>query len=392
MSTFFRTALGAVSAMAVILATPVPAQETGSPQSVPYRWQNVKVGGGGFSPGVIFSRAERGLAYLRTDIGGAYRWDARAQRWIPLQDGMGESNYHGIESVAADPRNPDIVYLAAGMYRGGPAAILRSADRGVSWRTVPAPFKMGGNEPGRGLGERLVIDPANPAILYFGSRFDGLWRSTDSGETWSKVAGFPHTGRPAPAERWSSNAGVSFVLFDRSSAKDGKSRTLYAAVADPDGQGLYRSTDGGESWTKLPGGPAGLMPVKGDIADDGRLVVAYSNWMGPNGVSGGAVWRLAGGQWTDITPRGGGHGGGYMAISLAHGAPGTLAVATMNAHPDTAYVSTDWGDSWTDIGKNSHRDISAAPWLRFDVKEADFGHWIAGLAVDPFDAGHIAYT
>jgi photosystem II stability/assembly factor-like uncharacterized protein len=392
MSTFFRTALGAVSAMAVILATPVPAQETGSPQSVPYRWQNVKVGGGGFSPGVIFSRAERGLAYLRTDIGGAYRWDARAQRWIPLQDGMGESNYHGIESVAADPRNPDIVYLAAGMYRGGPAAILRSADRGVSWRTVPAPFKMGGNEPGRGLGERLVIDPANPAILYFGSRFDGLWRSTDSGETWSKVAGFPHTGRPPPAERWSSNAGVSFVLFDRSSAKDGKSRTLYAAVADPDGQGLYRSTDGGESWTKLPGGPAGLMPVKGDIADDGRLVVAYSNWMGPNGVSGGAVWRLAGGQWTDITPRGGGHGGGYMAISLAHGAPGTLAVATMNAHPDTAYVSTDWGDSWTDIGKNSHRDISAAPWLRFDVKEADFGHWIAGLAVDPFDAGHIAYT
>ncbi|HEY0622609.1 hypothetical protein [Sphingomonas sp.] len=391
MSTLFRVALGVASAIAVILTTHAPAQEA-CLSSVPYRWANVKVGGGGFSPAVIFSRAERGLAYLRTDIGGAYRWDARAKSWIPLQDGMGESNYQGIESIAADPRNPDIVYLAAGMYRGGPAAILRSADRGATWRTIPVPFKMGGNEPGRGLGERLAIDPNNPAILYFGSRFEGLWRSTDSGATWSKVAGFPHAGKPAPAERWSSNAGVSFVLLDRSSAKDGRSRTIYAAVADLEGQGLYRSIDGGESWSKVPGGPNGLMPVKGDIADDGQLFVAYSNGMGPTGVSGGAVWRLAGGQWADITPKGGAHGGGYMAVSLAHGTPGTLAVATMNAHPDTAYVSTDWGATWTDIGKGSRRDITAAPWLRFDEKEADFGHWIAGLAIDPFDAGHIAYT
>lgn len=393
MSTFFRAKLGVVCAIAAILAAPASAQEARASPSVPYSWRNVKVGGGGFSPGVIFSRAERGLAYLRTDIGGAYRWDAKAKRWIPLQDGIGESNYHGVESVAADPRNPDIVYLAAGMYRSGPAAILKSVDRGASWRIIPVPFKIGGNEPGRGLGERLAIDPNNPAILYFGSRFDGLWRSTDSGESWSKVAGFPHAGRAAPAERWNSNAGVSFVLFDRSSTRDGKSQTLYAAVADPDGQGLYRSADGGATWAKVPGGP-GLMPAKGDISDDGRLVIAYSNWMGPNGVSGGAVWRLADGQWTDITPdkRPNRPQGGYMGISLAHNMPGTLAVATMNRSPDTAYVSRDWGGTWTDIGKDSRRDIAAAPWLRFDEAEADFGHWIAGLAVDPFDAGRIAYT
>lgn len=394
MSTFFRAAAAALFAFALAgVDTSASAQQVRAAPSVPYRWQNVKVGGGGFSPGVIFSRAERGLAYLRTDIGGAYRWDAKAKSWIALQDLIGESNYHGIESIAADPRNPDIVYLAAGMYRRDPAAILKSADRGASWRVIPVPFRMGGNEPGRGLGERLAIDPNNPAILYFGSRFDGLWRSTDSGESWSKVASFPHAGRAAPEERWNSNAGVSFVLFDCSSVKDGKSQTLYAAVADPDGQGVYRSTDGGANWAKVPGGPGGLMPAKGDISDDGRLVVAYSNWMGPNGVSGGAVWRLAGGQWSDITPgKGDRRGGGFMAISLAHGAPGTLAVATMNAHPDTAYVSRDWGNSWTDIGKGSRRDIAAAPWLGFGQAEADFGHWIAGLAIDPFDAGRIAYT
>lgn len=393
MSRFFRASALALLAFIAGVDIPASAQEVRPAPTVSYRWQNVKVGGGGFSPGIVFSRAERGLAYLRTDIGGAYRWDLKTERWIPLQDGMGESNYHGIESIAADPRNPDIVYLAAGMYRSGPAAILKSADRGASWRVIPVPFKMGGNEPGRGLGERLAIDPNNPAILYFGSRFDGLWRSTDAGESWSKVASFPHPGRPAPAERWSSNAGVSFILFDRSSAQDGKSRALYAAVADPDRQGLYRSADGGATWAKVPGGPAGLMPAKADISDDGRLVVAWSNSMGPHGVSGGAVWRLADGQWADITPgKGSAHGGGYMAISLAHGAPGTLAVATMNASPDTAYVSTDWGATWTDIGKDSRRDIAAAPWLRFDEREADFGHWIAGLAIDPFDARRIAYT
>lgn len=395
MSTFFRAATLALFAIAMAgVDKPASAQDSRAAPSVSYRWQNVKVGGGGFSPGIIFSRAERGLAYLRTDIGGAYRWDAKAKHWIPLQDGIGESNYHGVESIAADPHNPDIVYMAAGMYRRDKAAILKSTDRGTTWQVIPVPFRMGGNEPGRGLGERLAIDPNNPAILYFGSRHDGLWRSTDSGASWSKIASFPHTGHAAPTERWNSNAGISFVLFDRSSGKQSKSQIIYAAVADPDAQGLYRSDDGGESWTKLPGGPAGLMPAKGDISDDGRLVIAYSNWMGPNGVSGGAVWRLAGGQWADITPdkRPDRPKGGYMGISLAHNAPGTLAVATMNRSPDTAYVSRDWGEIWTDIGKDSRRDITAAPWLGFDQKEADFGHWIAGLAVDPFDAGRIAYT
>lgn len=396
MSTFFHAAALALFAFVMAdLDISASAQDSRVAPSVSYRWQNVKVGGGGFSPGIIFSRAERGLAYLRTDIGGAYRWDAKAKHWVPLQDGIGESNYHGVESIASDPRNPGTVYLAVGMYHNGPSAILKSKDRGASWQTIPVPFKMGGNEPGRGLGERLAIDPNNPAILYFGSRFDGLWRSTDAGESWSKVADFPHPGAPPPTRRWSSNAGVSFILFDPSSARQGKSQVIYAAVADPGVPGIYRSTDGGASWAQVPGGPRGeLLPAKGDISSDGRLVVAWSGGMGPTDVRGGAVWWLSGGKWADITPGKGANAtpGGYMGISLAHGSPGTLAVATMNSHPDTVYISSDWGDSWTDIGKDSRRDIAAAPWLRFDKEEADFGHWIAGLAIDPFDARRIAYT
>src|ERR1700731_1462816 len=68
-----------------------------------YVWTNVVVGGGGFSPNILFSPVEPGLAYLRTDIGGVYRYDQSQQRWIALQDGMAEGNYFGVESVAPDP-------------------------------------------------------------------------------------------------------------------------------------------------------------------------------------------------------------------------------------------------------------------------------------------------
>src|SRR5882762_7893790 len=87
------------------LAASAVVQGAAAPEA-PYRWQSVTVGGGGFSPGLVFSRAERGLAYLRTDIGGLYRWDEAARRWTPLQDDMAESNYFGVESVAPDPLNP----------------------------------------------------------------------------------------------------------------------------------------------------------------------------------------------------------------------------------------------------------------------------------------------
>ena len=149
-----------------------------------YIWRNVTVGGGGFAPDVIFSRAERGLAYLRTDMGGVYRWSERRQAWIPLEDGIAQSSYFGIESIAADPVDANVVYVAAGMYAREPGAILRSQDRGNTWQIFPTPFHMGGNEPGRGVGERLAIDPSERSILYFGSRYDGLQRSTDRGERW----------------------------------------------------------------------------------------------------------------------------------------------------------------------------------------------------------------
>lgn len=287
----------------LLLATPVIGGHAAP--TTDYTWKNVTVGAGGFAPNIIFSRVEKDLAYLRTDMGGAYRWDQPAQRWLPLQDGMAQSNYFGIESLAADPRDPDVVYVAAGMYRNGVAAILRSQNRGDTWDIVPVPFRMGGNEDGRGLGERLAVDPNNTSILYFGSRHDGLFRSTDRGSPWQKAESFPHTGLGLPGPREPTHAGIGFVVFDPASGNGKYSQTIYAGVADPGKEHLYRSRDGGRTWTAVKGGPrADLLPVKAELDGRGMLYIAYCNAIGLNGVTDGAVYKLdtRTDAWTDISP------------------------------------------------------------------------------------------
>jgi len=359
-----------------------------------YRWSNVTVGGGGFAPGIVFSPAERGLAYLRTDMGGAYRWNATAKRWIPLEDGLATGSYQGVESVAPDPVDPNVVYLAAGVGARSEAAILRSADRGLHWTVVPVPFAMGGNEDGRGLGERLAIDPHHTATLLFGSRHDGLWRSDDAGARWSKVAAFPLAGLGLPQRRRETHAGLSFVLYDPHVAG-----RVFVASADPGASHLFRSDDGARHWQAVAGGPAAdLLPVKAALGSDGVLTITYDDNIGPNGITRGAVWRLDPTRrtWEDVTPdkRADAPVGGYMGVAVSSTNPRLIAVSTVDrSRPvDTVWRSADGGKHWDELWRRSTRDVSASPFLNLDGAEPNFGHWISGLAIDPFDDSHVAYT
>ena len=358
-----------------------------------YHWRNVVVGGGGFAPDIVFSNAERGLAYLRTEMGGAYRWDSGAARWVALQDGEAESSYMGIESIAPDPAYPAVVYLAAGMHARGTAAIFRSEDRGGSWRKTPVPFAMGGNEDGRGLGERLAIDPYETSILFFGSRHDGLWRSDDAARSWRKVEHFPLPGLGTPDRPRVTHGGLSFVLFDP--ARRGR---LFVGSADPGARHLFRSDDGGTSWRAVAGGPSeAMLPVKAAVGGDGVVTIAYCDAIGPNGITRGAVWRFdpRDESWRDITPPRAGdtRPGGYMGVAVSAHDPNLIAVSTVNRYQpgDTVWRSADAGRSWSELRLHSTRDVSATPFLDFD-KKADFGHWITGLAIDPFDPRRVAYV
>src|SRR5215831_1808128 len=182
-----------ISTLAATLMCHAAAVGAEPPAAESYSWHNVVIGGGGFVTGIVFHPRQKGLIYARTDVGGAYRWDDTVQQWIPLTDWIGAAdvNLTGIESIAVDPSDTNRVYLAAGTYTRGNAAILCSEDQGRTFQRSDVPFKMGANQTGRFNGERLAVDPNQGEILFFGSREDGLWKSVDRGVTWGKVESFP---------------------------------------------------------------------------------------------------------------------------------------------------------------------------------------------------------
>ena len=419
---------GGVLAGGVLAGGPAeaaPAQPDGRSGRHRYTWRNVEIVGGGFVPGIVFNRGERGLVYARTDIGGAYRKDRRSPRWVPLLDWVGWDRwgYTGVVSLATDAREPDRVYLAVGTYTNdwdpNNGAILRSRDRGETWRISPLPFKLGGNMPGRGMGERLAIDPNDGDILYLGVRGGhGLWRSTDAGATWARVRSFPNAGNyaddPADASGYSSdNQGVLWVTFDPRSGRRGRAtRVIYVGVADKDNM-LYRSADAGRTWERVPGQPTGFIPHKGILDDAGTLYVATSDTAGPYSGGKGDVWKFApgDGEWTRISPVPSDSPEdtwGYSGLTLDRRRPGTLMVATqISWWPDNIFFrSTDSGATWTRAWQitswpervNRYElDYSDAPWLTWNATPAPpeqavkLGWMTESLEIDPFDSDHVLY-
>ncbi len=409
MSLTRRTLLAAGAAAGALSVTGAQAAHAAYSR---YRWSNAEMVGGGFVPGIVFNQSEPGLVYARTDIGGAYRLDRRTGQWVPLLDWIGwdQWGWTGVSSLATDAADPDRLYLAVGTYTNdwdpNNGAILRSRDRGRTFKASVLPFKVGGNMPGRGMGERLAVNPYRNNIVYFGaSSGRGLWRSRDYGATWSKVESFPNPGtfRPDPNDTSGYNSdliGVVWVLF---AAKD----TIYVGVADKDNP-LYRSTDGGATWAAVPGAPTGFLPHKGVIGG-GFLYLATSDTAGPYDGGNGQVWRLelATDAWTNITPAANA-GWGYSGLTIDRQRPGTLMVATQIAWwPDVVFFrSTDNGATWSrawDFGAWPNRnnrydlDISESPWLTWNETKAlpeqtpKLGWMTESMEIDPFNSDRLFY-
>ncbi|MEO5933783.1 MAG: exo-alpha-sialidase, partial [Duganella sp.] len=263
-----------------------------------YRWDNVAMGGGGFVSGIVPSKSERGVVYARTDVGGAYRYDNRAGRWVAMMDWVSEADtgLMGVESLAIDPRNAAIVYILAGTeyFSNGKTAILRSTDYGKTFTTtdVTAQFKTHGNGMGRSNGERLQVDPGSSNVLFVGTRHNGLFKSVDSGATWTHVDGLNVGDTP-------NGNGISFVLLDPASVSNGTAKRIYVGVSryGSVGPNLYLSKDGGATFAPVAGAPAGLMPQRAAITAKGRLYLTYANGAGPHPMSesepmnSGAIWE-----------------------------------------------------------------------------------------------------
>jgi hypothetical protein len=399
------------------------ASNAPAPPSVPasqphgYVWKSVQIVGGGFVDGIVFHPTEPGLRYARTDIGGAYRWDDSSKQWQPILDWVSykDANLMGVESIAVDPADANRVYLACGMYTNATspnAAILRSDDRGKSFQRADVPFKMGGNEDGRGNGERLAVDPNDGRVLYFGSRLAGLWRSTDQAVTWSKVTSFPNiaeaTSRPTtrPANRFggfrggfnaSRSDGIVLVAFDpRSGAKGQPSSIIYAGAALASRPGIFRSTDAGETWQPVPGQPVGLRVSHAAWAPNNVIYFSFGSAPGPTRMTNGAIWKYDtdSSQWTDITPEkpdpAHGRAFGYGAVAVDAHDP-NAAIASTFGHPDgeELFRTTDAGKTWHPIFHSGGGtfDYSVAPYVhRTPI------HWLLNIQLDPCNSNHAMFT
>jgi len=392
----------AASAALVAAVAPGPLHAAGQAATipaaagVPYTWDSVAIGGGGFVTAVIPSRSEPNVAYARTDVGGAYRWDGKSQRWTALLDWVGEdqTGLLGIDALAIDPHNAANVWLLAGIayLNGGRSAVLRSTDYGKTFSVadVTAQFKTHGNGFGRQNGERLAVDPGSSNVLYLGSRRDGLFTSSDSGVTWKRSAALPVSTTP-------NDVGLNIVLPDPASIKDGRAQRLFVGVSrfGSVGPNLYASVDAGVTFAPVPNAPAKLMPQRAAFDGAGNLYITYADGAGPHPdksgsepMERGAVWKLhvASGAWVDVTPKGWTRP--FAGVSVDPRNPKRLVVSTINtfipqgdAKGDRIFVSNDAGATWVDvIARGYRRDAAGVPWLKGHAI-----HWAGSVEFDPSD-------
>jgi lysophospholipase L1-like esterase len=390
-------------AMAPELAKLVPAGaltatgngRIGAKPGASYAWQPVAIGGSGFVSGIITSKTEQDLIYLRTDVGGAYRWDAPNKRWIALMDWVSdrETGMMGVESIAIDPTMSGRVYLSTGVayLNGGASAILKSSDYGKTFTKIDVTnqFKVHGNGMGRGNGEKLQVDPANGKILYIGTRANGMFKSVDEGETWRHLDGLAVTTTPV------NQNGVSLVVLDPSSVKDGATQRLFAGVSrfGKDGANMYMSNDAGKTFTAMTGGPSKLMPHRAVLAG-GNLVVTFAKGAGPwgdvahdEGLEQGGVWQydIAAKTWRDISPP---LNRAFSGITVDPRNAKRMIVSTISYYRnakgkmgDQFYETLDGGKSWNSIVDQGVKiDANGVSWIA-----GSFIHWTASIEFDPFD-------
>jgi xyloglucan-specific exo-beta-1,4-glucanase len=226
-------------------------------------------------------------------------------------------------------------------------SILRSSDQGATWSNTPLPFKLPGNQPGRGVGERLVVDPANSNIFYSAAPSGhGLYKSNDQGVTFSKVASFIAMGNypedPSDTTGYQSDlTGLASLVFDTTSGTtNGATSKIFVGTAHVNASSVYVSNNAGATWSAIAGQPIGYFPERMKFsAAEKALYITYNNVASPYDAGNGNVYRYAtSGTWTNITPAWQAANGftfGYGGLALDAKNPGTLMVSSDNLwYPD----------------------------------------------------------
>ena len=320
---------------------------------------------GGRSIAVAGVKGRPREAYFGAVGGGLWKTTDAGNNWAPVTDGQITSSSVG--AVAVSESNPDVVFIGMGesCIRGNimPGdGVYKSTDAGKTWANVG--FKN------VDAISKIRIHPTNPDIvyvaafgLYYGpSEERGVFKSTDGGKTWKRTLfKDPRTGA-VDLVIDANNPNVMYAALWEAY------RIEYQMSSGGPGSGLYKSTDGGETWTEItrnPGLPAGMVGRIGVAitkADSNRVYALVENENGGLFVSddAGASWKLINANRA-IRQR---------AFYYTHvfGDPSNKDVVYMQ---NTAlFRSTDGGKTTAQVGQGTHGDHH-------------------DLWVDPDDANHV---
>ena len=237
-------------------------------------WRNIGPTRGGRSLGAAGSPGRKQEYYFGAVGGGLWKTTDGGQSWAPTTDGQLTSSSVGTVAVAES--NPDIVYIGTGetQLRGNIMqgdGVYKTTDAGKTWKNI-------GLRNTQAIA-RVRVHPTNPDIVYvaalghpYGPNEErGIFRTTDGGTTWKKVL------------YKNDRAGGVDLIIDRTNPN-----VLYASIwqvyrtpwkmwGGGGASGLFKSTDGGDTWTELtrkpgmPKGTVGKIGVTVSPADPNRV-------------------------------------------------------------------------------------------------------------------------
>jgi photosystem II stability/assembly factor-like uncharacterized protein len=241
------------------LALPLCAQEFRSDLLSGLQWRDVGPMRGGRSYAVAGNAAHPDTFYTGSVGGGVWKTENAGRTWFPVADDRATGIPIGsIGAIAVAPSDPNVVYVGTGepdirSQHSYGIGLYKSTDAGKTWHAI-------GLAATRQIG-KIVVDPADPNRVYVAALGHvykanserGVYRSTDGGAHWKKIL-------------WSAkdpdDVGAADLALDPQHP-----RTIYASLwatrrppwavyapSNMPGGGLYKSTDGGDTWQQLRGG------------------------------------------------------------------------------------------------------------------------------------------
>ncbi len=313
--------------------------------------------------------ANPAIFYVGTAHGGVWKTTSNGAQFLPL---LQDKGLLSIGAVAIQQNNPNVVWVGTGEANNRQTSswgegLYKSVDGGKTFTHV-------GLRDSKHIG-RIAIDPRNPEIVFvaaggplFGPGGDrGVYKTTDGGKTWRNVLkGDQDTG--------ANDLRMSFtdpeVMF---AAMYQRRRTACCVNGGGPGSAIYKSTDAGETWTKLAGGlPTGPL---GRISLDifrGSSNIVYAGIEGPGaGGGGGGGGRGAADAGSSGLYRTDDGGASWRKVSSVNPRPLYFSQVRVDpSTPDRVYMggvkmqmTVDGGKSMETSASNAIHDDIHAIWL-----------------------------